>query len=161
MHPFFTVAMIMFLSGKYCLHSPSFIGLIFPTKLIYCHVEHGLSFTFPSSLMKYYPPPDCTHIHFLVFVNVQQVSIDINGCTVVIVRKDSMNIYVLMSDAVLPNCYNCNLYNNYNKKFMGYWWKGSTTTTSLSTTVSDIVLQYNNKFGKQALVNHWQKCITK
>ena len=87
----------------------------------------------------YHPPPHCAHIHCLVFTDIQQASMNANGCHF-FTRSYSIPhlcfIRTSMSDTtVLPSV-------TWQQNVKEYCWEGSTSTAMPPTSTSDIVGQY-------------------
>ena len=55
----------------------------------------------------HHPPPHCAHIHWLVSINVQQVSVNVSGCCFFCMEEFSYTPLLrpyFMSDAILSDC---------------------------------------------------------
>ena len=113
-------------------------------KNLHGHLEYGLSFTSLLLLLKHHTSLHCVHIHCLVSIYVQQVSMNISGCNFSHMEEFHISCMLPCQTAfcqtfpLLPS-----VAWQKKKNIMEYWQEGSTSTAILSTSTSDIVGQYN------------------
>ena len=92
------------------------------------------------------PPPHCAHIHWLVSINVQQVSMNVSGCHFCL--QGRIQFHTFASSALrcqTPLCQSAPLLPSVTqqRRVMGYWWEGSASTAIPPTSNSDVMGQHH------------------
>lgn len=80
-----------------------------------------------------HPPPHCIHIHFLVSINVHQVSVNVSGCS--FFPNEGIKCFHVR----LPHC--CHVAQQQNLE--EYCLEGSTSTAIQLTSAFDVMSQHN------------------
>ena len=104
--------------------------------------KHGLYFAFTTA-ETYHPLPHCAHIRCLVSINVQQPSMNTNGCHVFHVQEFSDTLFFIstsMSGTILSDCCFTAICHGGGTE---YWWEGSTSTAIPPTSTSNAMGQHN------------------
>jgi len=104
-------------------------------------LECGLSFTLLLPLLR------CAHFHCLISRNVQQASVNVNGCHFFSAWRNSFAhlcfLHTSMSDSMLSHCAPLLPSVTQQQHVMGYWWDGSTCAAVTPTSSCDLVGQHN------------------
>ena len=93
----------------------------------------------------HHPSPHCAHIHSVVFINIQQTSMNVNGCNSSHMEEFSSQPLPHALPCQTPFCQTAPLLPpvTWQQHVMGYWWEGSTSTAIAPTSASDIVGQHH------------------
>ena len=89
----------------------------------------------------------CAYIHRLVSINIQQASVNVNGCHS-FERRDSIPyhtfaLYMLSHQTLFCQTAPLLLSVIRQENVMGYWWEGSTSTAIPPTSASDGMGQHH------------------
>ena len=99
----------------------------------------------------YYPLPHCAHhIHCLVSINIQQVSMNANGCN--LFHMGGIQCHTFSSRSLLcqmPFCQTVPLLPSVmvQQNVTGYWWEGSTSAAIPPPTSTSDVMGQRHKTG--------------